>query len=307
MAFTINDATLEAMKVSAQSQWLEYFNRYTTDALESLVYQDSCSTEFYAPFHILPVVAGKEWEAGHRQKQTRASFASKKTFTKYEGSFMETEDQLEDDPGLVARLSNGGMARDIAESRAKTLKALNAKVLNDNAEDFTGQPLFATNHKYLTTDTFAQSNIIAAEAGDPKVPFWYVTTNDPIVVRVKRHEPKIEVVGQGDDNHFEYDVLKWGWTQRLLVAPLFWGNIVRSNKPIDEENVQEAITRLEGFKNMTGTEDLGNVATKIIVPKTLRAAAEKLLKVPFNAMGASNFMFGKLDVIVADSLSNTVV
>ena len=105
MAFELNGTTVEAMKQAARSQWLEYFNRITPDNLESLVYDDSCSTEFYAPFHITPVVAGKEFEAGYRQKQSRATFASKKTFTKYEGSFMETENQLEDDPGLVARLS----------------------------------------------------------------------------------------------------------------------------------------------------------------------------------------------------------
>lgn len=307
MAFTLNDANLQALKTSAKAKWKDYFNRYTPDALARFMIEDTCQTETFSPFFITPVVAGKTFEEGNRQKQSRNSFATKKGFEKMEGSFKEQNDKLADDPGLVAAMANGGLAKVIGESYAKTLKGMTAAIFAENQSDFTGTALFHTAHKYLTTDTFSQSNIIAAESGDPKVPYWYVATGEPLFVKVERDPIHIEVVGQGTESSFEYDTLVWGWKQRLLIAPIFWGNIVRSNKPITEESVLEAIAVLEGFKNMTGTEDLGNVAKYLICSKTNRSAAEKLLKTQINAMGATNFMFNRVEPVVADSLSDVTV
>lgn len=304
--YVLNDENIEALKSAAISQFRDEHNKFVDDKLIRFTFSDKCGSAYYVPFHITPVVAGKLWEDGARQKQILNSFASKRGFETYEGSLALHKDVIADDPAIASKLANGGLAALIAESNYKTMKKLKVQALNTNAADLTGSPVFGTAHKYFEDDTLTQSNDLVTSVTGEKVAHWFICGDAPILAVVEREPINIDVVGKGSELQFEYKKIHCGWDQRLLVTPTFFSRIVRSNKAITEDTLNEAIDAFETMKNAAG-ETLGNVAKYLIVSRSNKAAAVKLIDTMTNAMGASNVMYKKVEVVVVDDLVDVAV
>jgi phage major head subunit gpT-like protein len=90
-----------------------------------------------------------------------------------------------------------------------------------------------------------------------------------------------------------------GWRARKIFAPGLWIDTVKSAKALTADNLQEAIALAHSFRNEQG-EKVDNAPPHLVVPRSLEAAADKLIKAAFINGGDSNTNLNKLQVIVCD-------
>ena len=184
---------------------------------------------------------------------------------------------------------------------------------------YDGKPLFSQDHpeqfdiavaptgEAIETVTKTASNDIVAAAGEAGKFSWCVvgdTAMGDFYIR-EGEDYAIEMPGldRPSDYTFDTDKVKVGLRVRFICEAGLWFTVVRSNKVLNAENLQEAIDLLHSFKNDRGS--LLNLSAKYLVVPQIggKAAADKVVGAALINGGESNTLNGALETIASRVLN----
>ncbi|AZQ10119.1 Mu-like prophage major head subunit gpT family protein [Shewanella khirikhana] len=168
---------------------------------------------------------------------------------------------------------------------------------------YDGQPFFDADHPSEDgVNTF--SNVI----GDPDTdagPGWYLLdTSRPLkpLVWQERLAPEFQSVTESSDfNVFTTDDYYFGTRARGNAGFTFWQMAFASKAPLTEANFELMITKMMEQKNSEG-KSLKVKPTLLVVPVSLRAAAEKIVLRKTLENGEDNTNFKAVDILVSQDL-----
>lgn len=179
---------------------------------------------------------------------------------------------------------------------------------------YDSKPLFAQDHpevfdvtvdaqtgEAIETVVSTASNDIVAGPGEAGAFSWYVAADYPIgdfLIR-EGEDYQIEMPGldRPSDYTFDTDKVKVGLRVRFICEAGLWFTVVRSNKVLNAENLQEAIDLLHSFKSDKGA--LLNMQAKYLVVPQIggKAAADKVVGAALVNGGDTNTLNGALEII----------
>lgn len=191
-------------------------------------------------------------------------------------------------------------------------------LLNDGAAatslGYDGVPFFSSAHPPLRDPVPAghpgnQANIDSGGGG----PYWYLldlsSALKPLIFQNRKNPMFVAQNSLTDDEVFHRKRFLFGVDARYNVGYGFWQQAFASNKTLNETNVENAITAMDNLYGDNG-KPLKFSPTHIVVPTTLRFAAQKIFSpdfVPSGTDGATitNIHRGTLQVIVSKHLART--
>jgi phage major head subunit gpT-like protein len=289
------EAVIE-LQTTGSATFVERLKSIADRSFEAITTRDNFGSTGYTPFLLGGMSAGREW-VGSRVLNAIRTYGVKFTGKKYENTVEVEVEEVADNPAASAARIARAMADTAGLHEAKQAWA----VLSGNAVGFDSEPLFGE-HTYTEADgttVIATYNNSIDGTGDT----WYLCNARTLIVATRTGEDyNFQVIG-GDNSEYQFlnDKVAMGWRARKIFAPGLWIDAVRSSKALTADNLQEAITLAHSFRNEKG-EKLDNRPTHLVVPRSLEAAADKLIKAAFINGGDSNTNLNKLQVIVCDYL-----
>lgn len=172
-----------------------------------------------------------------------------------------------------------------------------------DTECYDGQYFFDTEHPVLDKDgnPSAVSNFQGG-SGDA----WYMMkTSDVLRPIIYQERKKPEFVPKDkvtDDSVFMRKEIIYGVDYRCNVGFGFWQMAFASKQTLNEANFVAARQAMMSLKGDYG-RPLGMRPDLLVVPPSLEAAAEEILKVDRNAAGATNAQKGKMELLVVPLLA----
>lgn len=178
---------------------------------------------------------------------------------------------------------------------------------------YDGLPLFSAAHPEVFEVTTGQNgeaietvvstaaNDIVAAPGEAGKFTWFVAADyavgDFLVREGEDYTIEMPGLDRPSDYTFDTDKVKVGLRVRFICEAGLWFTVVRSNKPLTAENVQEAIDLLHSFKSDKG-QPLQLNAQYLVVPQIGgKAAADKVVGAALVNGGDTNTLNGALEVI----------
>lgn len=174
---------------------------------------------------------------------------------------------------------------------------------------YDGKPFFSAEHTVINAKgkEVAVSNVSDGAGGGPS---WYLLDTKralkPLIFQNRKNPNFVSMTGETDENVFNRSQYVYGVDCRRNAGFGFWQLAHASNKALTAENLKAAITAMETITGDHG-RPLGISPNLLVVPKTLKFAAKKLLEsdlVP-NAAGTateSNEVKNAVDLLVANWL-----
>ncbi|BCV65529.1 head protein [Shewanella carassii] len=168
---------------------------------------------------------------------------------------------------------------------------------------YDGQPFFDADHPSEDgVNTF--SNVIGDPATDTG-PGWYMLdTSRPLkpLVWQERLAPEFQSVTEpGDFNVFTTDDYYFGTRARGNAGFTFWQMAFASKAALTEANFELMITKMMEQKNSEG-KSLKIKPTLLVIPVSLRAAAEKIVLRKTLDNGEDNTNYKAVDILVSQDL-----
>lgn len=167
---------------------------------------------------------------------------------------------------------------------------------------YDGLPLFSDVHKINNDDatkgTFDNQDTSGTGA------YWYIARPEsvPLAFGVREGEDySFGTLGPDGSTGFMKEVVLFGVRARVVAAGALPQFIYRSNQPLTAANLEAAVAAMEAVVGPEG-QPIVNSPTALFVPKSLRAAANRLIKGDRNDKGGYNEWFGALDLTVSDYL-----
>ncbi|MNU44057.1 Mu-like prophage major head subunit gpT [compost metagenome] len=167
---------------------------------------------------------------------------------------------------------------------------------------YDGKPLFAADHAINNDDatkgTFSNEDM----SGDG--PTWYIARPEshPVLFGVRTGEDySFGTLGADSELAFMKEVVLFGVRCRVVAAGGLPQFIYRSNKPLTPANLEAAVAAMEAVVGPEG-QPIVNSPTHIFVPKSLRAAAKRIINGDKNDKGGYNEWYGSMDLTVSDYL-----
>lgn len=253
-------------------------NQYQTLAT---VVPSTTSVEVYPFLKSLPQM--REW-VGDRVVHSLEAGAFSIKNRKFELTEGVDRDQIEDDTyGLYAPIYNefGRVSREHPNK-------LTIEVLESNPTCYDGQPLFDTDHPVL--DAQGEEQSVSNDMGGTG-PAWYVMDLSrvirPVVFQNRRDYQFRALTDLNDSRVFLTDKFLFGVDARVNAGAGLWQLAVRSKKPFNAANYEEARKALTTLKGDHG-RPLGIRHTHTLVPGSMEGAARQVLVNSQTANGASN-------------------
>ena len=165
---------------------------------------------------------------------------------------------------------------------------------------YDGQNFFDTDHPVLDEagEESTQSNLDNNGGNGTR---WYLLdcsrTLKPIIYQTRKEPRFVAKTAETDDNVFNAKEYIYGVDCRRNVGFGLWQQAYCSRKDLTAENLQAAISALEGRKGDHG-KPLGMKATHLVAPALLKWKAIELLSPQRNAAGADNIMKDVVQLIV---------
>ncbi|UPG87024.1 Mu-like prophage major head subunit gpT family protein [Luteibacter aegosomatis] len=166
---------------------------------------------------------------------------------------------------------------------------------------YDGKPFFATDHPVLNGKgkPVAQSNVDDIADGGPA---WYVLDTrralKPLIFQDRKKPNFVAMVSETDENVFSRAEFVYGVDARGNAGFGFWQQAYSSNKPLNAENLEAAITAMTG---RLGDNDrkLGINPSVLVVPSTMEFVASALLKSVLVNGGETNPLAGRLTILLS--------
>ncbi|HEJ7192111.1 Mu-like prophage major head subunit gpT family protein [Serratia marcescens] len=160
---------------------------------------------------------------------------------------------------------------------------------------YDGQNFFDTDHP-MAGGTY--SNIVGtgAEAGEP----WFLIDNSqvlkPIIFQPRREFEFTALDDYSREHTFKNNEFLFGVDGRCEAGFGFWQTAVGSRAPLTVANYEKAVEILQGMKKDNGVP-LGINPTALVVGKSNRAAAKKLIDAMLVNGGDSNIYYKDVDIV----------
>ena len=168
---------------------------------------------------------------------------------------------------------------------------------------FDSQNFFDTDHPVYPnvdgTGTAVTVSNTLAPASDPGAAWFLLDTSRAIkpLIFQERVKPELQAMtGLDDEAVFNSDQYRYGIRARSNVGFGFWQMAVKSTKPLNTANFNEAYDLMRGLKG-DGGRPLDLKATLLVIPTTHRGAANEVVAVQRLASGADNPNFNIVKVL----------
>lgn len=170
-------------------------------------------------------------------------------------------------------------------------------------ECYDGQYFFDTDHPVIAEDG---SMTTWSNSGGGSGTAWYMlSTKRALKPIIYQERKKAEFVAKDkvtDDNVFSRKEYVYGVDSRCNVGYGFPQMAYASKQTLNAANFATARTGMMSLKGDHG-RPLGIRPDLLVVPPSLEAAAEEILKADRNAAGATNTQKGKMELLVVDWLA----
>lgn len=245
----------------------------------------------------------REW-VGARVVKDMAAAGYTLTNKLYEGTVSIARTDIEDDNIGIYKPMMQEVGRATATHPDELVFALLAA--GHSTLCFDGQNFFDTDHPVYPnvdgTGTAATVSNVVGGAG----PAWYLLdTSRPLkpLIFQERTKPEMEAMTAANDEVvFNNDTYRYGVRYRCNAGFGFWQMAFKSSAALDGASFAAARQAMETFK-ADGGRPLGITPTLLVVPPTLRSAAEELLLAMQKASGASNTNYKAVDLLVTPWVS----
>lgn len=300
----ITAALLEALRVGFKRQFDDTFRTMRADTFFADVATTVPSTtksETYGWLGDFPDL--REW-VGDRvvkdMKESGYSISNKE----WESTVGVGRPQIEDDNlGIY-----GPMIQAMAQSAARHPDILISSLMNTGEASlcYDGQNFFDTDHPvYPEHDGIGVAATVSNydDGGGAPGPAWYLLdTSRPLRPFIFQERMKPEFEAKTDpktsDVVFTSNKFQYGTYARHNVGYGFWQCAYKSKAPLNGDTLDAAISAMMGFK-ADGDRPMGIMPNLLVVPGTLRSAANKTVKVMLGEGGASNANYEAVDVLVS--------
>ncbi|HAK5376277.1 TPA: head protein [Salmonella enterica] len=240
----------------------------------------------------------KEWLNDRQLKSlsTRDYFLKNKTF---ESSIQIKREDFED--------NDYGKYSMVFEQYGRKAAAFPDKLLFEAmkkghlSEGIDGHNFFATDHpngEGVYSNLYGSNPTKNADA----TPLWYLFDGSqglkPFIYQVRRPMAVTSVTDSGATDVFLNNRFLFGVDGRLNVGYAMWQCAAASWDTLNETTFNEVYDGMLSVKGSSG-EPLGIVPTVIVVPVSLRAAAEKLLLRQYLDNGEDNPNYKRVEIIVS--------
>lgn len=170
-------------------------------------------------------------------------------------------------------------------------------------ECYDGQYFFDTDHPVLDADGNPST---ASNFGGGAGTAWYMLNTKralkPIIYQERKAAEFVAKDKVTDDNVFSRKEYVYGVDSRCNVGYAFWQMAYASKDTLNATNFAAARTAMMSLKGDYG-RPLGIRPDLLVVPPSLEADAEEILKADRNAAGATNTQKGKMELLVVDWLA----
>ncbi len=288
---SLSAADLASIKSTATSKFETSIQNVSEQTYKLFTVQDTFGTEGYVPTMLGGLGAAAEW-LNKRVLHRVAEFGIRFVGKVYANGIQEKKEVIRVSPVATAAKYGAMLAKDAAGfGNTKFIDALKNNVPGFDRDAWFGDHTFSDE-----PDAVVQSNLIAGSG-----PTWYLL-NEESFVEATAEDYHFQTYG-GDNTQIDFmeDSLGLGWRAVKIFAPGFWANAVASKATLTSENLNGAITVQSKFKNDKGVR-IGAKAKYLVVPRSLSAAAEKLIKAALVEGGNTNTDLGRLTLVVLDDL-----
>lgn len=219
-----------------------------------------------------------------------------KKFTKTIGV---TFDDIRDGKFTNAVLTAAGVGR----SAKRHPDRLTYSVLKNNEKClYDGKDLFADDHLRKADDTAGPkfANQITTGSGA----YWYLLRpeNHPVLFGIRNGEGyTFGTLSPDAETGFMKEQIVFGVRTRVVAAGGMPQFAFRSNEPLTAASLEKAVAAMESVVGPEG-QPINNSPTILVVPRSLRAAATRLIKGDRNDKGGYNEWFGSMDLLVSPYL-----
>lgn len=217
---------------------------------------------------------------------------------KYTKTIGVSFDEIKDGKFTNAVLTAAGIGR----STKRHPDRLVYGVLANNTICVDGKALFAADHPVAIDN--AAAGTFSNEDTSGTGAFWYILRPEGhAVIFGKRsgEDYAFGTLGADSDNGFMREQVLFGVRARVVAAAGLPQFAYRSNKPLTAANLEAAVAAMESIVGPEG-QPIANSPTVLVVPKAMRAAANRLIKGDRNDKGGYNEWFGSMNLIVSDYL-----
>jgi phage major head subunit gpT-like protein len=242
----------------------------------------------------------REW-VGDRVINDMKAHAYEIANKSYEGTVGIDRDDIEDDElGTY-----GPMMEEMGYAEKAQVDELVFGLLKNGDANlcYDGQNFFDTDHPVYPnhdgTGVAATVSNYTAGAGDA----WYLLcTKRPLKPLIYQNRRAAEFVTKFDPRNSDHVYMSkeflWGVDCRRAVGYGFWQFAYRSEAALNSDNLQAAYEAMMGFKG-DGGKPLGVKPDLLVVPPSLDGAATVAVKNMFDAAGASNKTYQKVDTLTS--------
>jgi phage major head subunit gpT-like protein len=184
---------------------------------------------------------------------------------------------------------------------ADLIKAGNTSLCYDGQFFFDVDHPVAANHDGTGTVTSVSNSQTGTDTP------WYLLDCSgemrPFIFQ-ERTKPELDTMEGTKDNDqvFIKDQYLYGIRYRCNAGYGFWQKAYRSAAPLNDANLNTAIAAMMSFKK-DGGKPLGIMPTHLVVPPSLRAAANAVVKATQRANGESNTNYQAVEVVVTPWLA----
>lgn len=245
-------------------------------------------TETYAWMGQFPRL--REW-IGDRQVKNIAQSSYAITNKKFESTISVKRDDIDDDQyGVYAPLFQE-MGFAAATHPDELVFALLAAGFATACYD--GQYFFDTDHP-------VGDGTVSNHGGGAGTPWFLLDTSrslKPLIFQKRRDYKLSTLQNLEDPNVFLRDEFLYGVDARCNVGYGFWQMAFGSKQTLDAAGFNSAFAAMIGQKSDDG-RPLGVRPTLLVVPATLRDAANQVIKAERNAAGATNTNQNAVDILV---------
>jgi len=165
---------------------------------------------------------------------------------------------------------------------------------------YDGQNFFDTDHPVLDVDGItyvSQSNFDNNSGSGTK---WFLLDTSralkPLIFQERKKPTFVAMTQETDEAVFMAKEFRYGTDSRNNGGYGFWQQAYCSRKTLDETGLIAAWTAMCERKGDNG-RPLGIKPTLLAVPPSLYIAAKKLVNAPFDASGATNVLYGLVEVM----------
>jgi phage major head subunit gpT-like protein len=291
----INRTNLNDLQVSYRTAFRNAFTAgETLYKRVATVVPSTTGTEAYTWLGHLPRI--REW-VGERVVRSITAEGYKLTNKPFEATVEVPRTAIEDDTHALYSPLMASMGEDARVFPDELVFSMLGKGFSTNCYD--GQFFFDTDHPVKKEDgsTEMQSNLQAGGG----TPWFLLDTSKVVKPLIFQDRKKFEFVAKDDPNSsdavFMRNMFTYGVYGRCEAGYAFWQLGYASKAPLTKDNFDAAYDAMAGRKGDEG-RPLGVKPNLLVIPVSLRNAANEIVAVQRLANGADNPNFKLVDVLI---------